>query len=199
MNFEQFWKDDELAHKDNCFSEDSSQIAMGLRMSEECIYSELGVQGDPWGKEDPVRQYDLNMKYNDKSEKIVGKRLLPEIIPESIIHFPYIKRIGEVFGGTYEWPPNSGEWLHSPIETPDELESMLDRVDEMGIESYMFPDNWEVEKKKIFEETGKRPGLLRHIRGPVTLASSIYGVENLIFLYFDHEIYLSDLAERSWK
>jgi len=187
MNFEQFWKDDELAHKDNCFFKETPQVALGLRMSEECVYSELGEEGDPWGKEDPVRQYDLNIRYNDKSEQIVGKRLLPEVKPEKVNTFPYVKRIGEVFEGRYEWPPNSGEWLHSNIGTPKELESMLDRVDKLDIESFIFPTNWENHKKRIFEESGAKPEPLRHIRGPVTLASSIYGVENLIFLYFDVE------------
>lgn len=185
--FKQFWKDDELAHMDNCFFEDAPQVSMGLRMSKECVYAELEEEGDPWGNESPVKQYDLNMKYNDKSEEIIGMRLLPEIIPETVVSFPYIKRIGEVFEGTYEWPPNSGEWLHSSIETPEDLESMLDRVDRLDLDSFMFPDNWEEEKQRIFEEKGKTPEILRHIRGPVTLATSIYGVENLIFLFFDEK------------
>lgn len=185
LDIEQFWKDDELAHEENCFSEKAPQVALGLRMSDECVYAELGEEGDSWGREEPGRRFELNMRYNDKAEKIVGKRLLAEIPPASIVAFPYVKRIGEVFGGTYEWPPNTGEWLHSPAKTVPELEKMLDRVDVLDIESFMFPDNWEREKKRIFEDTGRRPELLRHIRGPVTLATSLYGVENLIFLFYD--------------
>ena len=187
MNFDQFWEDDELAHKDNCFSEESPQVALGLRMSNECVYAELGEEGDPWSNEDPVRRLDLNKRYNDKAEKIVGKRLLPEIPPGEIVHFPYVKRVGEVFGGTYDWAENAGEWLHSPIDTPSALEAMLDRVDTLDIESFMLPENWELEKKRILDETGRKPELLRHIRGPVTLATSIYGVENFLFLYYDAE------------
>ncbi len=185
MDFDQFWKDDELAHEDNCFSEKASQVALGLLMSDECVYAELGEEGDSWGREEPGRRYDLNRRYNDLSEKIVGKRLLAEIPPETVVSFPYVKRVGEVFGGTYEWPANTGEWLHSPIKTIEELEAQLDRVDSLDIESFILPDGWEREKKRIFQETGKRPELMRHIRGPVTLATSIYGVQNLIFLYYD--------------
>ncbi len=185
MSFEQFWKDDELAHQENCFFDGAPQVALGLRMSDECVYAELEEEGDPWGRVDPVRQYDLNRRYNDKAEGIVGKRLLPEIKPETVVEFPYVKRIGEVFEGEYEWPPHSGEWLHSSIETPAELENMLDRVDKLDIESFMFPENWEEKKVEIFEKWGKKPEVLRHIRGPVTLATSIYGVENLVYLYYD--------------
>ncbi|MCK5155912.1 MAG: hypothetical protein KAQ69_05715 [Spirochaetales bacterium] len=187
MNFDQFWKDDELSHRDNCFYEDAPQVALGLRMSNECVYAELSEEGNPWGKEDPVRRFDLNRRYNDKAEKIVGKRLLPEIPPDEIILFPYVKRIGEVFGGVYDWAENAGEWLHSPINTPSALETMLDQVDILDLESFMLPENWEWKKKRILDETGRKPELLRQIRGPVTLATSIYGVENLIFLYYDEE------------
>ena len=185
MVFEEFWKDDAAAHKDNCFSESAQQIAMGLRMSHECVYAELGEDGDPWGREPPERQWELNCRYNDKSETIVGKRLLPEIPPEETVQIPYVRRIGEVFEGVYEWPSNTGEWLHSRIESPSDLEAVLDRVDRLDLESFMLPENWESEKKKLFERTRRKPELLRHVRGPVTLASSLFGAENLIYLFYD--------------
>ena len=75
LDINQFWKDDELAHKDNCFSPDAPQAALGIRMSNECVYAELGVEGHPWDPIDPVRQAELNKRYNDKAEKIVGRRL----------------------------------------------------------------------------------------------------------------------------
>ena len=30
VDLERFWVDDELAHKDNCFSKDAPQVAMGI-------------------------------------------------------------------------------------------------------------------------------------------------------------------------
>ena len=56
LDIAQFWKDDELAHKDNCFSPDAPQAALGIRMSNECVYAELGEEGHPWDAVDPVRQ-----------------------------------------------------------------------------------------------------------------------------------------------
>ena len=49
----------------------------------------------------------------------------------------------------------------------------------------MLPENWETEKKRIYEKYGKKPDLLRSVRGPVTLAMSIYGVKNLVYLIID--------------
>ena len=49
LDIEQFWKDDELAHKENCFSKEAPQVALGIRMSDECVFAELGEEGQPWG------------------------------------------------------------------------------------------------------------------------------------------------------
>ena len=189
LDVQQFWKDDELAHQANCFSPDAPQVALGIRMSNECVYAELGVEGHPWDPVDPIRQAELNKRYNDKAEKIVGKRLLQESF--DTVQFPYVKRIGEVFGSKYEYI-NHSEWLHRCAQTPEELEALLDRVDKLDLRAFMLPPNWEEEKKKIYEQTGRRPWPMRHIRGPVTLACSLMGEENLIFLILDEP----DLALR---
>jgi uroporphyrinogen decarboxylase len=137
---------------------------------------------------------ELNKRYNDKSEKIVGKRLLSESLPEEDEVFPYVKRIGEVFEGKYTINNNS-EWLVGSCNTPFELEALLDRIDRLDLREFMLPSNWESEKTRIYEKYGRKPSLLRGVRGPVTLATSIYGVENLIFLILDEP----DLAKHFSK
>ncbi len=186
LDIKQFWMDDEIAHQDNCFNEKSPQIALGIRMSEECVFAELNEEGYPWDTTMPVKErVELNRRYNDKAEKIVGKRLLKEdYLPEDS-RFPYVKRIGEVFGGTYRFEKEGGEWLYSNIKTIPELEKQLDYVDSLDLEGFMLPNNWYSEKKRIYEQYGLKPPLIKGIRGPVTLATSIFGVENLIFLYYD--------------
>ena len=180
---EQFWKNDEEAHRDNCFYK-GHQVALGIRMSHECVFAELGEEGTPWKPMPRDRQLELNKRYNDKAEKIVGRRLLPETMPEPDAMFPETKRIGEVFGGSYIYQHDT-EWLTQSCEEPEELEALLDKVDKLNIREFMLPDNWESEKKRIYETYGLRPRPLRHMRGPVTLACSIFGSENLIFLGLD--------------
>lgn len=183
LDIEQFWKDEEEAHRDNCFSKESRQAALGIRMSDECVFAELGEEGSPWGHTPPDKRLELNKRYNDKAEKIVGRRLLSEE-PDKHPHFPGYRQIGEVFGGTYMFDGNT-TWLRGSCATPSELEAMLDRVDRMDLRSFILPDNWNSEVKRIYEETGERPGQFGAIRGPVTLAASCYGVENLVYLYYD--------------
>ncbi len=192
VDLDKFWADDEEAHKDNCFNPHAPQVALGIRMGDHCVFAELVEDiKDPWGKISIEQRIELNKRYNDKAEKIVGRRLLREHFPSPDEQFPPIRRIGEVFEGKYIYNGYS-EWLVGSCSTPNELEAMLDRVEKLDLREFMLPPNWESEKKRIFEKYGKRPNLLRHVIGPVTLATSIYGVENLIYLIIDEP----DLALR---
>ncbi|MBR3929013.1 MAG: hypothetical protein IKJ65_08440 [Clostridia bacterium] len=190
LNLAAFWRDDELAHKDNCFYK-APQVALGIRMSDECVFSELGEEGNPWGYTPLKRRIELNKRYNDKAEKIVGKRLLrEEFLPEDA-NLPYVKRIGEVFGGEYIMH-NETEWLKESIEDAEALEKVLDRVDKMDLRAFMLPKNWEQEKKRVFETYGVRPSPVHHIRGPVTLACSLMGTTEFLYFMLDED----ELAER---
>lgn len=194
LDIEQFWKDDALAHEDNCFSKDAPQAALGIRMSNSCVFAELGETGKLWLPMDGELRNDLNRRYNDKAEKIVGKRLLWEHYPPADGTYPDIKNIGEVFGSRYIAKEHSF-WLEQSVSTPGELEKLLDKVDKTDIRESILPPNWESEKKRIFETYGIKPNQFRSVRGPVTLATSVMGVENLIFLILDEP----ELASRFSK
>lgn len=197
IDLEQFWKDDAIAHRDNCFYEGAPQVAFGLGLYEEDVFDELGVPGAPHGDNPPELMYEYCCRYNDKAEKIIGKRILSEEHPKNHEKFPSIKLHGEVFGGRYTYKSDM-YWLESDIHTPQALEKMLDRVDRMNLREFILPTNWESEKKRIFEQTGERPNPWfygRRVRGPVTLATSIYGPENIIFLMLDEP----ELAHRFFR
>ena len=193
VNLEQFWKDDKAAHEDNCFSPDAPQVAFGIRMSEECVLSEFGEETDNPMWIPPPREHriELNKRYNDKAEKIVGIRLLKEDFPPEEQSFPKIKQIGEVFGGTYNQRGGT-IWLESDIKTSKQLEEKLDEVDKMNLREFILPANWEKRCKYLYEEFGVKPERLHSVRGPVTLACSILGVEGLVFLLIEEP----DLAKR---
>jgi len=193
VDLDRFWKDDELAHKNNCFDPDAPQVALGLKMSEECVLAEFGEEIDNpmWIPATRERRIELNKRYNDKAEKIVGKRLLSETFPTPDQKFPDIKRIGEVFGGKYVITGGS-EWLESDITTYRQLEQRLDEIDKLDLRDFILPPEWEAECKKLYEQHGIKPGPIHIVRGPVTLACSIIGVQNLILLLYDEP----DLGKR---
>ncbi len=194
LDVEQFWKDEQTAHDENCFSKNAAQVALGIRMSDECVFAELGEEGQPWGYTPPERRYELNCRYNEKAIQIVGRPLLSENkpLPEDkrpTVTIPHFKNIGEVFGGQYVFD-GSTTWLKSSIETSDDLIKLLNSVDALtkdaeAFRSFVLPSDWDERCKAVFEKYGRRPGLFKQIRGPVTLATSIFGIENLIYLYYD--------------
>lgn len=190
LDISRFWHDDESAHINNCFNH-SVQIPLGIRMSDECVFAELGEEGTPWMPIPIQRRIELNRRYNDKAERIVGKRLLNEDFLPADAQLPYVKRIGEVFGGQYIYH-NETEWLTQSVYSHQDLEKLLDQVERMDLRAFMLPENWEAEKKRVYERYGVKPSLMRHIRGPVTLACSIMGTEDFLFLVMDEP----DLAQR---
>lgn len=196
LDLEQFWKDDELAHRENCFSKEAPQVALGIRMSDECVFAELGEEGEPWGYTSPERRYELNCRYNEKAIKIVGRPLLredkplpPDERPKVII--PAYKQIGEVFGGKYVFDGKT-TWLEGTVKDPDELKKLLATVrktanDPAAFRKFVLPDDWDERCKAVYELYGQRPSQLFAVRGPVTLATSVFGIEELIYLYYDDE------------
>ena len=194
VDIEQFWKDDALAHENNCFSQHAPQVAMGVRMGMLCIFDELG---EPFERPENLpyrKKIELTKRYNDKAEKIVGRRLLNEDFQVKDALLPPIRHIGEVFGGKYV-DNGKSEWLLQSCSNMKELETMLDRVEKMDLREFILPSDWERKKKRIFEKYGRKPDIWRSLRGPVTLAASIYGIENLVFLIIDEP----DLAKRFSK
>lgn len=191
LDLERFWRDDALAHKNNCFN-DGTRVALGIRMSDECVFDELGIAvNHPWDPQDPQQQAQWNRQYNDKAEKVVGRRLLSENVRPKDSIFPEVRRIGEVFGGKYIWQ-NHTEWLEKGVSSYRQLEKLLDRTETMDYRAFMLPASWDAEKRRIYETYGLRPSPLRHLRGPVTLACSILGTEALIYLIVDEP----ELAQR---
>lgn len=187
FDLQQFWQNDALSHLENCFSATAPQVALGIVMSDECVFAELDVpmNGSPWAPLPADVRRNYNRRYNDVAEKTVGKRLLNENIPPDDAKFPQYKRIGEVFGGQYTWTTAGGEWLSSPITDAACLEKQLDWIDRADLRAFMLPANWQSEKKRIYEKYGLTSPRFHYLRGPVTLACSLMGVENFIYLLSD--------------
>ena len=59
LDIEQFWRDEETAHKDNCFSKESAQVALGIRMSDVCVFAEVRRDCEQ-AKVDDIRGLNLS-------------------------------------------------------------------------------------------------------------------------------------------
>jgi uroporphyrinogen decarboxylase len=194
LDLDRFWEDDAKAHQDP-WADDCPQVPIGLHGSMgECVFTELGIAED-WYRwnHDRAWRAELNKAYNDKSERIVGKRLLGEGVPDpNRPHFPAVKGLHDIFEAKNVWHHES-YWLMQSADNEDELKALLDRVDERlsDLRSFLLPPEWDEVKPGLVEQGVKPPGY-RGQRGPCTFATSIYGPENLLFLLMDNV----NLAER---
>jgi len=115
-------------------------------------------------------------------------------VGDPTLDWPPVKGLHDLFEARNIWLDNSW-WLMPSAGTRDELRALLDRVSERleptRLRRFLLPENWEEEKARLCA-LGASPPLYRGQRGPVTFATSIFGVENLIFLLHDEP----DLAVR---
>ncbi|GMV82511.1 MAG: hypothetical protein AMXMBFR7_36950 [Planctomycetota bacterium] len=183
LDLERFWADDVLAHV-NPFGVDIPQVPLGIRMGLDCVFDELGLEEDYHRLlHDAEWSTEVCRAYNDKAERIVGKRLLREQPRDPKQKYPAVKGLHDVFEAREVWHGQS-YWLNQSARNTEELEALLDRVDERDIRRCILPPNWAEEKVRL-QARGILPPLYRDQRGPVTFAMSVFGVENLIFLCLD--------------
>ncbi|HCD32123.1 MAG TPA: hypothetical protein DER01_06915 [Phycisphaerales bacterium] len=185
VDLQRFWEDDAKAKRDT-FALDCPQVACGVMMSTEAVWDELGLD-ENWQRqeEDIAYRIHLNRHYNDISEKVVGKRLLLEKIPDPQKQYPQVKTLADIFEAKQEWHIWS-YWLKQSADTPEELEALLDRVERrlVNLREFVLPPQWESDKQRLLA-MGIKPNLYRGQRGPVTFATSIFGTENLLYLIMD--------------
>lgn len=185
LDVERFWQDQDSARRDP-WADDCPQVPLGIMMSGECVFDELGVEED-WHRlrHDEAYRLALSRRYNDCSEKVVGRRLLSEAASDPSRDYPAVKGLHDIFEAENVWH-NGSYWLMPSATTPAELEQLLDRVESRleNLPKFILPPNWQAEKTRL-TALGCKPRLYRGQRGPVTFATSIYGPDNLIFLILD--------------
>jgi uroporphyrinogen decarboxylase len=186
LDVERFWADNGKALQDP-WAGDGPQMPLGVMMSDECVFAELGVEED-WRRLYHDRAYNLELRrrYNDKAEPIVGRRLLHEFAPDEPPRWRGLKELYDIFEARNVWEGLS-YWLHSSAANEDELKALLDRVEKRldNLRGFLLPADWAEQKARVLAAGGSVP-VYRGQRGPVTFAMSIYGVENLIFLIADN-------------
>ena len=188
-----FWHENDIACSDP-FGKDIPHMALGLAMTGECVFAELGIPEEGTWRYEHDEPWALarNRRYNDIAERVVGRRFLNETPSDPALLYPATKQLHDVFESENVWQAESW-WLKQSARSPDELSALLDRVEARNrdLRAFILPANWESEKKRLMR-LGVKPPLYRHQRGPVTFATSVYGVENLLFLILDQP----DLAAR---
>jgi uroporphyrinogen decarboxylase len=197
LDIEQFWLDQEKAKTDYFSSE---FCVFGAILTNECVFDELGIKEDYRliYKSNNNDFLDIAKRYNDMAEKIVGRRLLNEQVRDPKHAWPDIKALHDIFEAKNVWEGGAGGswWLKQSASNRHELAALLDRVEKRldNLREFILPENWETEKKRLLDLGGQVP-LYRFQRGPCTFATSIYGSENMMFLFYDDPGLFSRFSE----
>lgn len=184
-----FWQDQQVARA-NPFGDAIPQVPLGAICNWECIFEELGIEQDWWRflYEDQEWALAISREYNDKAEKIVGKRLLSENRPDPSMAWPKTKELHDIFEAENVWEgdKNGSWWLKQSASTAEELSALLDRVEGRieNMREFMLPANWASEKTRL-TALGRQVPKYRGQRGPCTFACSVFGPENLLLLAYD--------------
>jgi len=199
LDVEQFWRDQEKAAA-NPFGADIPQCMFGAILTGECVFDELGEMPD-WRRfmyEDEPWALELSKRYNDLAEKIVGRRLLNELPRDSQREWPKIKELHDIFEAENAWEggANGSWWLKQSVYDQQTLTTLLDRVEKRldNLKDFLFPENWSREKQRLLN-LGCEVPLYRYQRGPCTFATSIFGAENLLLLYYDNPALMQRFSE----
>lgn len=193
VDLERFWADQDIAVKDP-WGTNIPQLPMGIGMGHDPVFDELGIEEDMWRfLNDEDWKAQVCKAYNDKAQAIVGRRLLWEAKPDpNRPKYPPHKQLHDIFEARNEWISGSW-WMRESAHNEDELKALLDRVEKRlaNLRAFLLPPEWDDARAAAMAQDIK-PGLYRAQRGPVTFATSVYGVENLLFLLMDNP----DLAVR---
>lgn len=195
VDLDRFWADQKMAMA-NPFGAAIPQVPLGVLMERPCIFTELDIPETPdnWYRllHDAPWCAQVCQAYNDQAEKIVGRRLLDETLPDPQRTFPAIKNLADIFEAKNIWH-NESYWLQQSAHGETELQHLLDRVEKRleNLRAFLLPENWDSEKARL-TKLGVPVPTYRFQRGPVTFATSVYGSEDLVFLMMDNP----DLAVR---
>lgn len=195
VDVESFWAANDAALRDP-FSQACVQLPMGIVMSDECVFDELGI-APQWHRlyHDGEYHAALCRRYNDRAEGATGRRLVSEgLSGDRDPDQPAVKTLADIFEARSEWREESWSyWLHPSAGSAEELSALLDRVERRieRLRDFLLPEGWEARRDRPPQAAGPLPAY-RHQRGPVTFATSVYGVENLVYLILDEP----DLAGR---
>jgi uroporphyrinogen decarboxylase len=187
VDLERFWHDQDLAARDP-FSPTIPQLPLNVFHSSEPVFDELGIPEDFWRlNNDPAWRVELHKAYNDRAEKIIGRRVLSEKPPPPAEHrYPKAKELHDIFEGVNEWHGWSW-WLRQAADDESQLAALLDRVERRleKLREFLLPPEWANERDRLMK-LGIKPPLYRAQRGPCTFACSIFGPENMLLLVMDN-------------
>lgn len=194
LDVKKFWEDNKKCFTP--FSVDKPRVPIHFWLDDHFILEEMAVPSTLRYYNDQQYRLDINRKFNDRTEKTLGKRFCAE---EMAIPIP--NRFEVIMGSYWKVTEGGTPWLETTVEDIEDVKKLIDRAQRLDMKKEAFPENWQQLKEGYKIASGKKLKLGGDFsRGPATMATSILGTENTCIFIMDEpevmEAFFETLAEK---
>lgn len=132
---------------------------------------------------------EINKKFNDDMERLLGKRFQNEEIITNIEPV----RFECIMGAHWELSEGGTPWLESDVKDIEDVKLLIKKYEKMDMKKIAFPEGWHEARDSWEKEKGRKLRLGGGgSRGPATMATSILGTENTCMFIMDEPEIMSE-------
>lgn len=178
LDLQRFWSEQKES-QGKPWRTDKPRAPIGIPVDDHWLIEEMGIPSTIRYYEDVEYRLGINKTCNDRVEAAIGIR------PFGERHCPGTRRIEEVFGSVIVLTEGGTPWLEPGVETPEELDRLLDRVEARDLREYLVTEEWVDGRKQFQEKYGIEPKAGGGSRGPATIGTSVCGTQNYLMWLMD--------------
>lgn len=173
IDMKAFWEENNRCMEK--FSTNKSRVPLHFWLDDHFIFEEAHIPSTLKYYKDEEYRLEIHRYYNDRFEKLLGRRYYDESPAPRINPV----RFEVTMGSRWQLTEGGTPWLESDVKDIEDVKHLIDRMSELDLRKEVLPEGWHEEKERFETETGKkiRLGSLGS-RGPCTMATSILGTEN---------------------
>lgn len=178
LDVEAFWIENEHCLE---LTTEKPRCSLSFSPDDHWVFEFMSIPSTLRYYKDKAYRDDLHRQVNLATQEHVGTTFFEEDTWE---HSP--KRIENLFDCYFEYHEGGTPWLTPVTDDPAKFAKILDKVADIDLKRWAFPEafleEWERRKAAGF----KMPLLGTGSRGPATIMSSVLNLETLIFWFYDH-------------
>ena len=178
LDIDAFWSENAACFD---FTPDKPRCPASFSPDDHWIFEFLDAPSTVRYYHDKPYRDELHRAVNRVTQKYVGKTWFDE---DTFEHSP--KRIENLFGCEFTYYEGSTPWLTPVTDDPDEFARVLDRAEEIDLETWALPDGYRREWSERAGQGRPLPLLGDGSRGPATIMTSVLNPEVYFYWALDH-------------
>lgn len=178
LDVEAFWQENESCKE---FTTDKPRCAAYFSPDDHWLFEFMAIPSTLHYYQDKTYRDDLHRQVNKITKEYVGLAFFEE---DTWVHSP--RRIENLFGSEFEYHEGGTPWLMPVKADPDEFDRIVEQAATTDMNTWAFPTLFLAEWESRRAKGDKMPKLGGGSRGPATIMTSVLGVENTFFWFYDH-------------